>query len=306
MNWKFLLKLSISALLLFFILRAVDFGKLAIMFVDLNLIYLILAIITVYMGIFISSLKWKLLLSEQNLKVSFKKTFNAYYSGMFFNSFLPSTVGGDFVKAKLVTKKNKYLAKSLMSTLFERYLGVIALTFLALIGVFKGITKGYPSGIIFMALISFLCVLVITAIFFSRNILHLKNSSFKGTFGKFVFKYYKSLNTYRKFSIVTLKALTLSFVFQILCILYVFFIVLSLNISIPLAYVFLIVPLINLILMIPISINGIGLRESAYVFFFTSIGLSSVSAIATSFLAFCIMTLISAVGGLIFLLNKYQ
>lgn len=302
---KFSIKAIISLSILVFILSSIDFLKLKSLFIELNFYYLAFSVIIIYFGILISSLKWQILLYKQDLDISLNKAVSAYYSGMFFNSFLPSIVGGDFIRAKIINADKNSLNKSLMSVVFERYLGVIALSFLALIGVIVGLKFNYPSNVVFMASLIFIAILIVSLIFFVFwDYLTFKRNLSRWKIGKILSKYYDSLLVYRKFSKDIFKAVLLSFLFQFLSILYIFVIAKSLGISVSIWYLFLIVPLVTLFLMLPISINGIGLRETAFIFFFSHVGLSATSAVAISFLSFSVLVIISSVGGIVFLLNR--
>ncbi|MCK4822914.1 flippase-like domain-containing protein, partial [bacterium] len=65
-------------------------------------------------------------------------------------------------------------------------------------------------------------------------------------------------------------------------------------------YFFLFVPIISVLTMLPISLNGIGIREGAFVFFFTKVGISSAQALSMSILTYTIVLLASLIGGLIY------
>lgn len=91
---------------------------------------------------------------------------------------------------------------------------------------------------------------------------------------------------------------------NILAILSLYFIVLSLGIQVGLLAVFIIFPLVTVISMIPISINGIGLREGAFVFFLKGYSVSSVNAVAISVLYFSTIIFLGILGGIIFLFLK--
>ena len=64
---------------------------------------------------------------------------------------------------------------------------------------------------------------------------------------------------------------------------------------------FVFVPLLGLIMMLPISINGLGLREGAGVLLFTRIGLSEEEAFLMEFLTYVVMVGVSLIGGIVFL-----
>jgi len=59
-------------------------------------------------------------------------------------------------------------------------------------------------------------------------------------------------------------------------------------------------------LMIPITINGIGLRETSFIFFMTKIGLSNTEAVFFSLLSFLIVTFINLLGGVIYIYSIYE
>jgi len=99
----------------------------------------------------------------------------------------------------------------------------------------------------------------------------------------------------RYFGIGFLLSLTL----QINVILYTYVIALSLNLKVSFLYFCLIVPLIFIILLIPFSINGIGIRESAYLFFLGGF-VSASETVALSWLLFFMTLVMGAIGGLIY------
>ena len=56
-----------------------------------------------------------------------------YFTGMFFNLFLPTIVGGDAVKAVLLARETGAPARATMSVFMERNLGLFALLSIALV-----------------------------------------------------------------------------------------------------------------------------------------------------------------------------
>ena len=72
----------------------------------------------------------------------------------------------------------------------------------------------------------------------------------------------------------------------------------------PFLYFFLIVPVVTVILMMPIFINGIGGRETAYIFLLGQFGVSSAQAIAFSWIGFGMLLIQGVAGGIIYALRK--
>ena len=70
-----------------------------------------------------------------------------------------------------------------------------------------------------------------------------------------------------------------------------------------LAY-FIIVPLIMLLIMLPISVNGIGVREGSFVAFFRLMGVPPAESFAISFGVSVLTTLITALGGIFYMADR--
>jgi len=78
----------------------------------------------------------------------------------------------------------------------------------------------------------------------------------------------------------------------------------SLDLHIPWSYVFILYPLVGVFSAIPISFNGIGLREGAYLFMLQKIGVSPEKSVAFGLLWFMVVVLNSLMGGVVFILRK--
>jgi uncharacterized membrane protein YbhN (UPF0104 family) len=79
---------------------------------------------------------------------------------------------------------------------------------------------------------------------------------------------------------------------------------LALGVEIPWSYILILYPLVGVFSALPISLNGIGLREGGYLFLLRQIGVSPEKAIAFSFLWLIIVAIDSLIGGLVFILKK--
>ena len=77
----------------------------------------------------------------------------------------------------------------------------------------------------------------------------------------------------------------------------------GLGLDVPVTAFFFLIPVTTLITMIPISLNGFGLREGAYVFAFSSIGISAEAALALSVIPTLCMIGMSLIGGIFYALS---
>src|SRR6185436_16735980 len=75
----------------------------------------------------------------------------------------------------------------------------------------------------------------------------------------------------------------------------------ALGLKIDLAYFFLFVPLLAVIVSLPISFNGIGVREGAGVVLFGLVGVSRAQAFSLQFTTYLVAVAVSLLGGVIVL-----
>jgi glycosyltransferase 2 family protein len=78
----------------------------------------------------------------------------------------------------------------------------------------------------------------------------------------------------------------------------------ALGLEVPLAFCLIVYPLVGTFAAIPVSLNGLGLREGGYIYLLAVIGISSENGMAFGLLLFLIVALDSLLGGVLFLLQK--
>ncbi len=301
MNPPTIIKLAVSLLILILVILSVDLNQVYGLIIRANIPLLILAAALVFVGAFISSYKLGLLLNIQNIKPPLKKIFVAYLIGMFFNSFFPSTIGGDVIKARILQAKKHPFSKVFPAIIVERYLGLLSLAPILCFGLIWAFGKNYGNTY-------FLSLFVIVALLISFFILlGLKNKSwsakiincFPNCAKKHAENYFGALIKYAHMQKLVFP-FGISIIFQFICVIFTYLVALSLGVDLNIFYLFLAIPIIALISMIPISINGIGVRESAYAIFLSQIGISTTTAVVISVVGFAITTLVSLTGGVLY------
>jgi uncharacterized membrane protein YbhN (UPF0104 family) len=101
-------------------------------------------------------------------------------------------------------------------------------------------------------------------------------------------------------------AVVLSLVNQLLVSVSGWLIALALGIDAPFKYYFVFIPAIVVITLIPISINGVGLRELAYVSFFTIIGISREEGMLMGLLTSLVTIGSGLPGSIAYLMHKNE
>jgi hypothetical protein len=127
-----------------------------------------------------------------------------------------------------------------------------------------------------------------------------------GVLNRFADRFFQSMQAYRRRPRVIAQAMAISFVFQGNVILAVFCLSQALGLAIPPLFYGVAVPVVSLIEAVPVSIFGIGLRDTGYMMFFAQIGHSASEAGALSILYVAATLVYVAMGGLVFLLHRRQ
>jgi uncharacterized membrane protein YbhN (UPF0104 family) len=225
---------------------------------------------------------------------------------MFFNLFAPSTVGGDIgrvfylARSGVESRVSKTTAYALVSVLVDRAIGLAVLVWIgaAALALFPAYSLPrmihiltYIVGLGF--LLGWISVpLIKRALRYARHPLmeHLR----------------LAIEVYWSRQSLILKAVAVSALAHGIQAGLQIVLARALEIDLPWSYGLILYPLVGLFSALPISLNGIGLREGGYLFLLREIGVSSEKAIAFGLLWFLIVALDSLIGGLVFIMRRNE
>ncbi|MCR4374863.1 MAG: flippase-like domain-containing protein, partial [Acidobacteria bacterium] len=80
----------------------------------------------------------------------------------------------------------------------------------------------------------------------------------------------------------------------------------AIHVPIPVAHLAILVPLSFIVQMAPVSVNGFGVREATFSFYFAQLGLPLESALALSFLGAALVMLFSLSGAAVYLTGGHR
>lgn len=289
---KFLLltlKISVSLSLLYFIMSKAGLHEVLSTLSSMSLLHFLTASLFYLFCIFISTVRWKLLISteEANSIFSTARLYALYLMGAFFNNLMPGAVGGDAVRIYYLYKDSKSGASSFGSVFAERYMGVLGLISVALIALPFGLDKIRGSGYEWAVPVIALGVIVVSLLMFGLRL----GNRFATVRG--FYEYFLNL---RKAPVTLLKVYIISIVNQLTVVTTVYIIAMGLGAEISLIECFLFVPIVITISTIPISISGLGLREGAFVILLGLSGIQPEMATSISFAWFLSYVLASTSG----------
>jgi uncharacterized protein (TIRG00374 family) len=300
-NIVFLLKIAVSAVSVCWLIYSTDWTALRDVFKAAELGWLILAGLFVVFSLVVSVEKWSLVLRAEGIKLPWYQLWKVYWIGIFFNNFLPSSIGGDGIRIFLVGRSISNMAGAASSVAVERLLAALGL---ALTGLLAGLIVGsnWQVGWIFMLLIIVSIGLLLFLMLGSVPAWADKEDGRISGFIRGFLSHGQAMRGQRKMFI---KVGILSVIFQLTVVAVNYAVFRSLHIdSLGWWALVYIIPAISAIAMIPIGINGYGIREGAYVLLLASYGVAGSAALAASLLFAVLVSSCSLYGGFLWLGNR--
>lgn len=301
-------KAVVSIALIWYLLSTTEFSAVFASLTSASPFWLLLSFVTLILGKIITSYRWQVLLKAQDIDIPLRFLIGSVFVGQFFNSFLPTTIGGDAMRAYDTASMSKDSTKSVVSVFADRLIGVFALALLALLALLLGFISGQDVSfyVLPVLLLFFLCSFGILFIFNERLLTFLGKLLGLLRLHKVANKLeeaYQSINILKKEPGVLALAFLASLVLQINVILFYYFIGVSLDLGVSFLYFAMIVPVALVVLLVPFSINGIGIREGIFAYLLTGLGVQTKDAIALSWISFGLMLTQGIIGGIIFALR---
>jgi glycosyltransferase 2 family protein len=246
--------------------------------------------------------RWQILAGALGINKPFLELAQYYYVGMFFNLFLPSTVGGDFSRCYYVSKGTGRYKDALYSVLADRAAGVAVLCASASAGILlspqaKELPLQLKLPILAGAFGLFAVMPYLPVI--TRRLLGDHN---------WIARQFNNSNAqifWRDKSLVA-AAMAWSVFIQVIMVSCHFGVAAALGIAskMPLWYYFVFYPCVAVLGFVTPSFNGLGIREWAYTYFLMLMGVDRAAALSYALAWLLLTTLLSWVGGLVYVVAR--
>lgn len=277
----YITKLLVSLLLLLFLLRFVNLKDLTLLLRNFCWPYLIGYFVLNFFDRLIMAYKWKMLLEAKEIPCPWKKLVMIYFKGTFLGNLLPTTLGGDAARAYELSKNTKTGVDVVSSIIMERFLGFLSSALMAImvIPLLFFFVPNFPR-ILLLFLVIFLSAGVLFLVLLMRG----GGPPIFKTFlarlpwaGK-ITQVTSSFVLYRHHPKALGKFFIWSFGEQLLPILTIYFLALTLGLSVPFYYLVCIVPIAQFFARIPVSLSGFGIQEGLFITLFSFFGFSTTVA----------------------------
>jgi uncharacterized membrane protein YbhN (UPF0104 family) len=299
---SFTVKFGLSAALLYFALSKVSFSVLWSRLNDYSLGWIAVAIAVYLLQLYSTALRWRYISASCDAPLSRSQAMQFTLIGSFFNQVLPSSIGGDAVRLLLLSRSGAGWRASVYSVLVDRAIGLIALALIVILSLPWSLQLiGDFRGRVALTLID-LAALAGCAAFLAFGAIRWRHSR------------WPLANHLHACSVVASKILfedamrlriwLLALVGQLLTVVILWAVAQSIGAAVGILDILLLVPPVLLITILPISIAGWGVRETAMMTAFGYAGLAQDDGLNLSLVFGAVSLLIGVIGGLALILNK--
>jgi glycosyltransferase 2 family protein len=304
-----LLKLTVSLSILVLILTTqTSLHEIGNVLRRASLYWLALAFSLHGFGLFVSAYRWQILAHAQGDQVPLAFLAKSYLVAQFFNNFLPTRFGGDIVRIWDGSRYSKSLVKSSAIVLVDRFTGIIVLFLMAVVASLFRLDMARRIPVVWISLLlGLLGLSLITVFFLPVFARRLGSLRLKGLFDRLrgkILLLRETILHYRTQKRAFLRATFWAVLLQLNVLLYYFLIGLALHLNIHFIDYFIFIPIVLVIQIIPITINGLGLREGSYIEIFKFYGISPQSAVSFSLVDVGFNLVLGLIGGIIYVSRK--
>ena len=244
-------------------------------------------------ALMIVSVRWRFMLSIQQIHITRWESVRLTFLGQFFNLVVPGTVGGDLVKVYYVAKHTPNKAAALVSTFVDRIMGLTEMTLLGAgmmaIVLIGGLADFETLKLPLIALVFVVCGVGFVLVFLLsrrfRRVFHLQKFYRRLPIAHHIAAAGDAAHRYRENPSSLIKALGLTFIAHMCWISAIATIGLSLSMDVPWYRYFINIPMIYILGSVPLTPGGVGIVEFLYRLFFASATVGPTKIFDLAFLA---------------------
>lgn len=294
--WLRVVQSGVSLLLIAWLLTRISWRDVLALMAQADVWLMVAACALYYLGVALSCVKWAIALRVESVNLPLLHLFRWYLIGAFVNNFLPTDVGGDLGRGFYAGRYSGRPGAVTRSIIVERLTGLAAMMMLALLGmavVVRQIQVEVP------AIAAGLGLLLIVALLVGRTSVR-KHPWFVAVMDRVC----ASWERYRSRPIELLAMLVISLAFQTLAGTGVWLNMHAVGVDLPLAVIVPATALVGVVGLLPLSVNGWGVRESLIVGLLAPLGALPDQLLAGALLGRVLLLLVTLAGGVLLLTEK--
>ncbi len=294
------LKIGVTIFMLWYILRNADLASILKTIRNSNYVLIVLALLAFSGYQLVYAYNWRRILAILRKDIRYSGLLRIHMIGLFYNLFLPTSMGGDVAKMYYLSKKVNDRMTTVKSIALLRGVGLLTNLGILAIGlscaddVFgdvrfgAGVSSGFYLFAGVAAAVSLIAMTPVRQNRFVESLLR-RIREYTAAFTTFVLSSRKEMIV-----VILISVLTQLVIIGENCL-----IMKALSIHIPFVHVMYIVPLTFFATLLPITISGIGIREGAFVYFLSLYGYSVEDALAFSLVGYLLILILGVTGGVV-------
>ncbi|HEY7419056.1 MAG TPA: lysylphosphatidylglycerol synthase transmembrane domain-containing protein [Ktedonobacteraceae bacterium] len=305
--WKTILRIVITVALFVFLLKSVSWILLFQTLKHLRYDMFLLGLVAGVVCILFSAYGWRTLILAEHIRYDLARLIHLYLIGMAFSHFLPTNMGGDAIKAFYVGRESANMAGATSTVLMSRVTSFLGMLLIALPGLLILHREFSVSTITWFLVLSLLLIMAITSTIAVAAILPAVSTRFL----KHAWSNTKTFNTIISVSdamrAVSKRpaalggAVVFGMLFWIASFANYYGYAMALNMHVPFSFYVVAIPLVSIVAALPISINGFGVREGAFVYIFSTIHVPTTTSLLLVLLMDAQVFFFGLIGGCIYL-----
>jgi uncharacterized membrane protein YbhN (UPF0104 family) len=305
------LKIGVSAGLLYLLFVRIDVANLWRLIRSASPVWVAVALGLYLLMLLVSTWRWKLLLSAQHVPVGFGALMNSFLVAVFANNFLPSNIGGDVMRIRDTARAagSKTLATAVV--LFDRGMGVLGLAFVAACGSTLAARRSEAIGplgptLLWSGLAGILALVVLVLAL--PRMLGVLIRPVRAIHPEWIDQRTATITAallrFRQAPGALVAGFGGGILVQAILVGYYAAVASAIHLSVPIGHLAILVPVSFIVQMMPLSLNGLGVREATFGLYLSKIGIPLESAMALSFIGAALVMLFSMSGAAAYLTRR--
>jgi glycosyltransferase 2 family protein len=274
MKYKGIFKLLLSLAMIALIIHFVKIDALREALSQIRLSTALLVVFIYWIGQMMSTAKWCLIARSAGINASYGKALKAYFIGMFVNCFGLGMVGGDVARGVLIAHGEPKKAVGIATVIADRAHGLAVLAIIGMCSILFFGTLHIQAELVYalfalggaIVLGWFIGPPLVVRLMPRGNAIREKVAEMSAAFPR----------SFRTIILITV----ISVVFHLVQISLHWVMADGIGAHIPWAYLLVVIPFVNIFSSLPIGWNGLGVRESAYIFFLSPHLISQAQALS--------------------------
>lgn len=307
-RWVELGKVAVTTAIIALLVSRVDIARSASAMRESLGYWLVWACLVNPFALIVSAFKWGHLLRSVGICMPRWTVVELYTIGFFSSSFLPGVIGGDVVRYHLAGKERGRRVDIAATIVAERITGVVVLVMICLLAVVRDAERlATPPVLTLLGTVSSLLVAGLTIALHRRLATRLMYRTRRQRMQRIVRPLYQLHRALRSFPRKPLLvALGYSFIFYLLCGLTFFCICRAFGVQVTWLDATAERAIVSLLILIPISVGGLGLTEAGDIYLLGILGIDAAHALGISVVRKLINYIYALFGGILFIRWQYR